>query len=163
MNFSRSYFVSVECQFFAEHFRLGNQVLKTKACLARTLNPPWNEDLAFVAAEPFEEQLMLTVEDGASPTKDEILGEEARPLFGPLPVVQHGTVRLRRARRGREAKGAQILRQSPPPGLPRRRLPRDGRVDNVHQRPAPHRLATLEAADRHYSRSGSWRRRAWCP
>ena len=60
--------------------QIGNQILKTKSCPARTLNPLWNEDLVFVAAEPFEEQLVLTVEDRVSPTKDEILGRIVLPL-----------------------------------------------------------------------------------
>ncbi|KAL0346274.1 UNVERIFIED_CONTAM: FT-interacting protein 1 [Sesamum radiatum] len=38
--------------------QVGNQILKTKLCPTRTPNPFWNEDLVFVAAEPFEEQLV---------------------------------------------------------------------------------------------------------
>jgi Ca2+-dependent lipid-binding protein len=40
----------------------------------------WNEDLIFVAAEPFEEQLILTVENKASPAKDEVVGRVDLPL-----------------------------------------------------------------------------------
>ncbi|KAL9419882.1 hypothetical protein AB3S75_037612 [Citrus x aurantiifolia] len=54
--------------------QVGNQVLKTKLCPTRTTNPLWNEDLIFVAAEPFEEQLVLTVENKVTPAKDEPLG-----------------------------------------------------------------------------------------
>ena len=39
----------------------GTQCLKTK--VVKSENPLWNEDLVFVVAEPFEEPLMLTVED----------------------------------------------------------------------------------------------------
>ncbi|PIN23537.1 hypothetical protein CDL12_03735 [Handroanthus impetiginosus] len=46
---------------------LGNQALKTR--VSKSVNPSWNEDLVFVAAEPFEEPLVITVEN-----KDEILG-----------------------------------------------------------------------------------------
>ncbi|KAF5473337.1 hypothetical protein F2P56_009955 [Juglans regia] len=60
--------------------RVGNQVLKTKICPTRTTNPLWNEDLIFVAAEPFEEQLVLTVENKVTPAKDEILGTISLPL-----------------------------------------------------------------------------------
>ncbi|ONK68064.1 uncharacterized protein A4U43_C05F7030 [Asparagus officinalis] len=60
--------------------QVGNQMLKTKHCPARTLSPLWNEDLVFVAAEPFEEQLVLTIEDRVSLTKDEILGRLVLPL-----------------------------------------------------------------------------------
>ncbi|CAA6661590.1 unnamed protein product [Spirodela intermedia] len=50
--------------------QVGNQVLKTRACGGATA-PLWNEDLVFVAAEPFEEQLVLTVEDRVHTGKDE--------------------------------------------------------------------------------------------
>ncbi|KAJ0965064.1 hypothetical protein J5N97_026202 [Dioscorea zingiberensis] len=60
--------------------QVGNQVLKTRACPARTLNPLWNEDLVFVAAEPFDEHLVLTIEDRVSATKDELLGRITLPL-----------------------------------------------------------------------------------
>ncbi|XP_008800662.1 FT-interacting protein 1-like [Phoenix dactylifera] len=60
--------------------QVGNQVLKTRICSARTLSPMWNEDLVFVVAEPFEEHLVLTVEDRVQPTKDEVLGRTALPL-----------------------------------------------------------------------------------
>ncbi|KAJ4968448.1 hypothetical protein NE237_015149 [Protea cynaroides] len=54
--------------------QVGNQVLKTKISPTRTTNPMWNEDLVFVAAEPFEEQLVLTVADRVHPSKDDALG-----------------------------------------------------------------------------------------
>ncbi|CDP14088.1 unnamed protein product [Coffea canephora] len=47
---------------------LGNQALRTK--MVKSVNPMWNEDLIFVVAERFEEQLVMTVED-----KGEILGK----------------------------------------------------------------------------------------
>ncbi|CAL5211051.1 unnamed protein product [Lathyrus oleraceus] len=60
--------------------QLGCQVLKTKICSTRTTTPLWNEDLVFVAAEPFEEQLTITVEDHVQPSKDEVLGKINLPL-----------------------------------------------------------------------------------
>ncbi|KAA8518243.1 hypothetical protein F0562_015874 [Nyssa sinensis] len=60
--------------------QVGNQILKTKTCPTRTTNPLWNEDLIFVAAEPFEEQLVLTVENKLNPSKDEIVGRTTLPL-----------------------------------------------------------------------------------
>ncbi|KAF7835983.1 FT-interacting protein 1-like [Senna tora] len=60
--------------------QVGNQVLRTKICPTRTTTPLWNEDLIFVAAEPFEEQLMITVEDHVHPSRDEVLGKIALPL-----------------------------------------------------------------------------------
>ncbi|KAL1830452.1 hypothetical protein ACET3Z_000103 [Daucus carota] len=59
---------------------IGSQVFKTKTVQARSLNPLWNEDLIFVAAEPFEDHLVLTVEDRVGPGKDEILGRVIIPL-----------------------------------------------------------------------------------
>ncbi|CAD6339020.1 unnamed protein product [Miscanthus lutarioriparius] len=53
---------------------LGNQVLRTRVLASRTLNPMWNEDLMLVAAEPFEEHLILSVEDRVAPGKDEVIG-----------------------------------------------------------------------------------------
>ncbi|KAL6992065.1 FT-interacting protein 1 [Sarracenia purpurea var. burkii] len=60
--------------------QVGSQVLKTKVCPTPTLNPFWNEDLVFVAAEPFEEQLLLTVEDRVHLSKDDVLGRKSLPL-----------------------------------------------------------------------------------
>ncbi|GFY92538.1 C2 calcium/lipid-binding plant phosphoribosyltransferase family protein [Actinidia rufa] len=59
---------------------IGNQVLKTKPIQARTMTAFWNEDLMFVAAEPFEDHLILTVEDRVGPNKDEVLGKVIIPL-----------------------------------------------------------------------------------
>ncbi|PIN25811.1 hypothetical protein CDL12_01457 [Handroanthus impetiginosus] len=53
---------------------LGNQALKTKSLMIRNINPMWNEELMFVAAEPFEEPLILSLEDCIGPDKDKILG-----------------------------------------------------------------------------------------
>ncbi|XP_058073516.1 FT-interacting protein 1-like [Magnolia sinica] len=55
--------------------QVGNQVLKTKICPSSTRNLLWNEDLVFVASEPFEEQLVLTIEDRVQQTKDEVIGK----------------------------------------------------------------------------------------
>ncbi|KAI3468747.1 hypothetical protein Pfo_025410 [Paulownia fortunei] len=60
--------------------QIGNQVMRTKPVQARNFNPLWNEDLFFVAAEPFEDHLILTVEDRVAPGKDEIIGRVIIPL-----------------------------------------------------------------------------------
>ncbi|KAI3992211.1 hypothetical protein MKX01_021619 [Papaver californicum] len=44
------------------------------------MNPMWNEDMMFVAAEPFEEHLVLSVEDRVAANKDEVLGKCVIPL-----------------------------------------------------------------------------------
>nr|KYP40917.1 Multiple C2 and transmembrane domain-containing protein 2 [Cajanus cajan] len=60
--------------------QVGCQVLTTKICPTRTTTPFWNEDLVFVASEPFEEQLTVTVEDRVHPSKDEVLGKISLPM-----------------------------------------------------------------------------------
>ncbi|PON52801.1 Phosphoribosyltransferase [Parasponia andersonii] len=60
--------------------QVGSQVLRTNICPTRTANPLWNEDLVFVAAEPFEDQLVITVEDRVHPSKDDLLGSISLPL-----------------------------------------------------------------------------------
>ncbi|KAK8543358.1 hypothetical protein V6N12_015910 [Hibiscus sabdariffa] len=63
---------------------LGNQALRTRVSQSKTINPMWNEDLMFVAAEPFEEPLVLSVEDRVGSNKDETLGK----CMIPLHIVQ---------------------------------------------------------------------------
>ncbi|GKU88180.1 hypothetical protein SLEP1_g2475 [Rubroshorea leprosula] len=60
--------------------QIGSQLLKTKVVQTRTLNPVWNEELMFVAAEPFEEHLILSVEDRSGSNKDEAIGRVVIPL-----------------------------------------------------------------------------------
>ncbi|KAM0005171.1 putative C2 domain, phosphoribosyltransferase, C2 domain superfamily [Helianthus debilis subsp. tardiflorus] len=66
-------------QFFVKAV-LGNQALRTRVSMHKSMYPMWNEDLMFVAAEPFEEQLILSVEDRVAPNKEEVLGMCAIPL-----------------------------------------------------------------------------------
>ncbi|KAF3442614.1 hypothetical protein FNV43_RR16530 [Rhamnella rubrinervis] len=75
--------------------QVGNQILKTKLCPTRTTNPLWNEDLIFVAAEPFEEQLVLTVENKVTPAKDELMGKLNLPLNVFERRLDHRTVHSR--------------------------------------------------------------------
>lgn len=53
---------------------LGSQALRSKISPVKTVNPMWNEDLLFVVAEPFEEQLVFMVEERGG-GKEEILGK----------------------------------------------------------------------------------------
>ncbi|GAU20647.1 hypothetical protein TSUD_230610 [Trifolium subterraneum] len=75
--------------------QIGNQVLKTKTVPARTLNPQWNEDLLFVAAEPFEDHIILSVEDRVGPGKDEIIGRVIIPLNAVERRVDDRTIHSR--------------------------------------------------------------------
>ncbi|KAJ8623959.1 hypothetical protein MRB53_032489 [Persea americana] len=70
---SRIPFVCVEAQ-------IGHQRLKTKVVHAPKFNPLWNEDLLFVAAEPFEDHLILSVEVSEGPDRVEVIGRVVIPL-----------------------------------------------------------------------------------
>lgn len=56
--------------------QLGNQMRFTRPSQMRAINPIWNEELMFVAAEPFEDFIIVTVEDKFGPNNVEILGRE---------------------------------------------------------------------------------------
>ncbi|CAM8910566.1 hypothetical protein QQ045_032241 [Rhodiola kirilowii] len=75
--------------------QLGQQILKTKVSPTKTTNPFWNEDLVFVAAEPFEEQLVLTLEGKVAPSKDEVMGRICLPLDLFEKRLDHRTVHSR--------------------------------------------------------------------
>ncbi|XP_057800461.1 FT-interacting protein 1 [Salvia miltiorrhiza] len=75
--------------------QVGSQVLRTGVCPNRTANPIWNEDLLFVAAEPFEEHLVLTVEDQIHESKDDVLGSITLPLDSVEKRLDHRPVHSR--------------------------------------------------------------------
>nr|TKR99165.1 hypothetical protein D5086_0000195540 [Populus alba] len=52
---------------------LGNLVLRTTVSKDKNPNPTWNEEVMFVAAEPFDDHLILSVEDKMGANKE---GEE---------------------------------------------------------------------------------------
>ena len=60
--------------------QLGFQVAITRSSTSRSSNPFWNEDLLFVAAEPFEDPLILSIEDRVGPNKDQTLGKIHIPI-----------------------------------------------------------------------------------
>jgi hypothetical protein len=64
--------------------QVGNQVLRTRPAPVVSARGPstpfWNEDLMFVVAEPFEEFLVLSVEDRVAPGRDELLGRLVLPV-----------------------------------------------------------------------------------
>ncbi|KAJ3678678.1 hypothetical protein LUZ60_002481 [Juncus effusus] len=54
--------------------RMGNHMQRTRPVQSRNANFRWNEpDYMMVAAEPFEDELIITVEDRVGPNKDEII------------------------------------------------------------------------------------------
>ncbi|KAH6789692.1 Calcium-dependent lipid-binding plant phosphoribosyltransferase family protein [Perilla frutescens var. frutescens] len=60
---------------------LGYRDLRTKISSSKNVNPLWNEDLMFTVAEPFEDQLILFVEEKIGNKKEE-LGQCVIPLHG---------------------------------------------------------------------------------
>ncbi|KAF5191535.1 Ft-interacting protein [Thalictrum thalictroides] len=70
---------------------LGNQGLRTRISPSKNINPLWNEDL-FLASEPFEEHLILSVEDRVGPNKDEVLGRCVIPLLSVQRRLDHRPV-----------------------------------------------------------------------
>ncbi|WOL08694.1 FT-interacting protein 1-like [Canna indica] len=60
--------------------RIGNHMLRTKPIQSRTANFLWNEEFMFVAAEPFEHDLILSVEDRIAHNNDEEIGRVHIPL-----------------------------------------------------------------------------------
>ncbi|KAJ4910286.1 C2 calcium/lipid-binding plant phosphoribosyltransferase family protein [Raphanus sativus] len=59
--------------------QIGNQMLKTRVS-QRTFHPTWDQEFMFVVAEPFEENLVLSVEDQSAPNRDEPVGKAVIPL-----------------------------------------------------------------------------------
>ncbi|XP_022559430.2 FT-interacting protein 3-like isoform X2 [Brassica napus] len=59
--------------------QMGNQMLKTRVS-QRTFHPTWDQEFMFVVAEPFEENLVLSVEDHSEPNRDEPVGKAVIPL-----------------------------------------------------------------------------------
>ncbi|VFQ73939.1 unnamed protein product [Cuscuta campestris] len=74
--------------------QVGNQILKTKVSQTKTTNPFWNEDLVFVAAEPFEEKLVISIEI-KTPSKDDQVGRLTLPLNAFEKRFDHRTVHSR--------------------------------------------------------------------
>lgn len=68
--------------------QLGGQLRRTRPSPVRTLNPVWNEEVVLVAAEPFDEPLVITVEDRVGPNKDEPIGRIVLPVSA---VAYHRT------------------------------------------------------------------------
>ncbi|KAK4281354.1 hypothetical protein QN277_012860 [Acacia crassicarpa] len=64
--------------------QVGNQVLRTRIAVPSAnrsfSNPCWNEELLFVVAEPFEDYLLISVEDRVRPGRDEVVGRVLLPV-----------------------------------------------------------------------------------
>jgi hypothetical protein len=60
--------------------RISSQVRKTKISVSRMPSYGWNEDHLFVAAEPFEDHLILSVEDRVKVDKEEVIGHVHIPF-----------------------------------------------------------------------------------
>ncbi|KAI6691269.1 hypothetical protein NL676_028097 [Syzygium grande] len=60
--------------------QLGNQLRLTRPSQMKTINPVWNDELIFVASEPFEEYIIVSVDERVGPGKDETLGRLIMPV-----------------------------------------------------------------------------------
>ncbi|XP_038717533.1 FT-interacting protein 4 [Tripterygium wilfordii] len=64
--------------------QVGNQVLRTRIAGATpnrsVSNPYWNEDLLFVVAEPFEDYMLVSIEDRFGPGREEVVGRLLLPV-----------------------------------------------------------------------------------
>lgn len=60
--------------------QLGHQIRTTRPSSMKHINPEWNEELMFVASEPFDEYIYISVEDRVGPGKDETLGAILIPV-----------------------------------------------------------------------------------
>ncbi|XP_076915913.1 FT-interacting protein 7-like [Bidens hawaiensis] len=65
---------------FYVKINLRNQLRMTKISPPRGLNPMWQEELMFVASEPFDEFLVISVEDRLGPGKDVCVGRTSVPV-----------------------------------------------------------------------------------
>ncbi|KAE9446379.1 hypothetical protein C3L33_21722, partial [Rhododendron williamsianum] len=64
---------------------LGHQLRVTRPCRIRHVNTEWDEELVLVASEPFDEFMVISVEDRIGPGKDEVLGR----LIVPVREIPH--------------------------------------------------------------------------
>uniref|UniRef100_A0A2P2PIV6 Multiple C2 and transmembrane domain-containing protein 2 n=1 Tax=Rhizophora mucronata TaxID=61149 RepID=A0A2P2PIV6_RHIMU len=58
----------------------GHQLRFTKPLPMRTMNLFWNEELMFVASEPFEDYIIVSVEDRIGPGREETMGRTIIPV-----------------------------------------------------------------------------------
>nr|BAK01357.1 predicted protein [Hordeum vulgare subsp. vulgare] len=72
--------------------RLGHQLLKTRQVRSPTKNFMWNEEMMFVAAEPFEDDLIIQIENRVAQNKDEVIGEAMIPLARIQKRADHKAV-----------------------------------------------------------------------
>ncbi|CAA6663836.1 unnamed protein product [Spirodela intermedia] len=119
--------------------QLGNQFRRTRPSPARSVNATWNEEHMFVAAEPFDEPLMITVEDRLPAARRRASGSWWCGGARPEAVRQQGrraqVVQSRQALRRRGGEGRkQVGQQAPAPAVPGHGVPCAGRVDPLQQR-----------------------------
>lgn len=77
--------------------QLGNQLRMTRPSPGPTVNPVWNDELMFVASEPFDEYMIIVVEDKVGPGRDEIIGKMIVPVR-EIPLRMDTTTKFPDAR-----------------------------------------------------------------
>ncbi|CAM0146539.1 unnamed protein product [Urochloa decumbens] len=63
--------------------QLGGQIRRTRPQGQGSPNPAWNEEFMFVASEPFDEPLVVTVEERVAAGRDEPVGRLVVPVAAP--------------------------------------------------------------------------------
>ncbi|KAJ4916416.1 C2 calcium/lipid-binding plant phosphoribosyltransferase family protein [Raphanus sativus] len=58
----------------------GNQMRATRTPQMRSMSPQWGEEIMFIVSEPFEDMVIVSVDDRVGPGKDEILGRVYIPV-----------------------------------------------------------------------------------
>lgn len=63
--------------------QMGGQIRRTKP--QGSVNPTWNEEFMFVASEPLEDPLVVTVEEHMAAGRDESIGSVTIPVTKSMP------------------------------------------------------------------------------
>ncbi|XP_061373560.1 FT-interacting protein 3-like [Gastrolobium bilobum] len=75
--------------------QLGNQILKTRPVQSRNMNLRWDQELMFIAAEPLEEPLIVSVENRVDPDHIETIGIAVIPLTNVYKRADDKVIRTR--------------------------------------------------------------------
>lgn len=75
-------------EFFVR-LAVGSQMRITRISPIRSLNPQWQEELMFVASEPFDEFLIISVEDRIGQGKDVCVGRTHIPVRRIQPRIDY--------------------------------------------------------------------------
>ncbi|KAJ4758427.1 C2 calcium/lipid-binding plant phosphoribosyltransferase family protein [Rhynchospora pubera] len=72
----------------AVKIQVGHQLRRTRP-VTPSINPMWHEEFMFVTSEPFDEPIVITVEDRVGPGRDEPIGRIILPVQAAQPRFDH--------------------------------------------------------------------------